>query len=131
MESKIKRADTGGQRKEQGDQLNDDLRQRVQREQHAHTDNDVLASSYRLKSRFNHIWTYPSRRRFDETLLGYLNRLNGAKVLDYGCGRGVMSLHILAQGGRLMALTSLPYIFRMRRIGALQPVTILRSSDSM
>ena len=81
--------------------MKEDLRQRVQREQHAHTNNDVLASSYRLKSRFNHIWTYPSRRRFDETLLGYLNRLNGAKVLDYGCGRGDMSLHILAQGGEV------------------------------
>ena len=82
MESKIKRADTGVQRKEPGDRLNDDFRQRVQREQDAHTDNDVLASSYRLKSRFNHIWTYPSRRCFDETLLGgYLIRLNGWRAL--------------------------------------------------
>lgn len=74
----------------------------MQREQHAHTDNvDVLDASYRLKNRFNHIWTYPSRQRFDDTLMRHLKSLNGAKVLDCGCGRGDMSLYILAQGGRV------------------------------
>lgn len=77
------------------------LLDRVLREQSAHTQNDVLAKSYQLKNRFKHIWTYPSRRRFDETLLGHLKRLNGAKVLDYGCGHGDLSLYILAQRGEV------------------------------
>jgi ubiquinone/menaquinone biosynthesis C-methylase UbiE len=34
----------------------------------------------------------------DATLLGHLKSLNGAKVLDYGCGRGDLSLYVLAQG---------------------------------
>ena len=77
------------------------LQERVLREQSAHTENDILANSYQLKNRFKHIWTYPSRQRFDETLLGHLKRPNGAKVLDYGCGRGDLSLYILAQGGEV------------------------------
>ena len=79
--------------------LNEALRERILREQEAHTEDDVLANSYRLKNRFHHIWKYPSRRRFDATLLGHLKRINGGKVLDYGCGRGDLSLYILAQGG--------------------------------
>ncbi|MBW1789467.1 MAG: class I SAM-dependent methyltransferase [Deltaproteobacteria bacterium] len=58
-----------------------------------------MSNSYRLKNRFQHIWTYPSRRHLDAVLLRHLKRLNGAKVLDYGCGRGDLSLYILAQGG--------------------------------
>ncbi len=79
--------------------LNEAIRKRVAREKSAHTGNDVLANSCRLKNRFKHIWSYPSRRRIDATLLGHLKNLNGVRVLDYGCGRGDLSLYILAQGG--------------------------------
>ena len=41
------------------------------------------------------------RRRFDETLLAYLKRLTGFKVLDYGCGRGDMSFYMLGQGAEV------------------------------
>ena len=75
------------------------LQKRIFRAQSANTKDDILENSYQLKNRFKHIWTYPSRRRFDETLLGHLKRLKGAKVLDYGCERGDLSLYILAQGG--------------------------------
>ena len=75
------------------------IRKRVAREQIAHAGNDVLAKSYLLKNCFKHIWTYPSRRRFNATLLGHLKSFNEAKVLDYGCGRGDLSMYILSQGG--------------------------------
>ncbi len=79
--------------------MRNSLQKRVLREQSAHTENDILANSYQLKNRFKHIWTYPSRRRFDETMLGHLKDLKGARVLDYGCGRGDLSLYILEKGG--------------------------------
>ena len=73
------------------------LQERVKRELDAHIEKDILANSYRFKNRFSHIWSYPSRKRFDEKLIGYIKDLNMAKVLDCGCGRGDMSLYILKQ----------------------------------
>jgi len=84
--------------------LDDAIHNRVSREQAAHTENDVLKKSYGLKNRFKHIWTYPSRLRFDETLLGYFKNLTGLNVLDYGCGRGDLSIYILSQGGNISGI---------------------------
>lgn len=81
--------------------LNESIGERVKREERAHTGCDVLATSYRLKNRFKHIWSYPSRRRFDETLFGYLRKIRGFRVLDYGCGRGDLSLYMLSQGAEV------------------------------
>lgn len=94
---------------EKGGNLSENnLKERVHREQVAHTENDVLANSYQLKNRFKHIWTYPSRKRYDKTMFGFLKDLNGAKVLDYGCGRGDLSLYLLAQGGRVHGIDISP-----------------------
>lgn len=71
---------------------------RVAREQHAHTERDVLAENMRIKSRFAHIGAYPSLKRLRHTLASYTTDLSGQRVLDYGCGRGHESLTYLAQG---------------------------------
>ncbi len=85
---------------------------RILRERDSHTkQNDILAESYRLKDRFKHIWIYPSRRRYDRTLLKFLKTLGGKKVLDYGCGKGNLSQYILSQGGSVYGIDiSLDYI---------------------
>jgi len=77
------------------------MQQRVKREKIAHKENDVLAESYRLKNKFSHIWCYPSRKRVEDTLIGHLKRINGEKVLDYGCGRGELSRYLLDQGANV------------------------------
>jgi len=80
--------------------LKDNMLDRITRERNSHTkSNDVLSESYRLKDRFGHIWSYPSRRRFSKILLSFISKLNGNKILDYGCGKGNLSQYILSQGG--------------------------------
>ena len=79
--------------------MNNLISSRVQREQKAHTDNNVLSASYKLKNKFKHIGSYPSRKIFDNTFFAYLENLNGKKVLDYGCGWGDLSLRILENRG--------------------------------
>jgi SAM-dependent methyltransferase len=51
-----------------------------------------------LKARFPHIFTYPSRRRLERQWHAYLQQLQSKSVLDYGCGRGDLSLKMLAEG---------------------------------
>jgi ubiquinone/menaquinone biosynthesis C-methylase UbiE len=70
---------------------------RVGREQAAHTENDVLAEAYRLKDRFPHIWSYPSRQRLFAERNAHLEAIAGKRVLDYGCGRGESSLYYLSR----------------------------------
>lgn len=95
-------------RKAPSDRLDDKILGKVLREQVAHVRGDVLDNSYKLKNRFKHIWTYPSRVMFDQTLLIHLSGLNQKCVLDYGCGRGGMSLHVLAQGGEVYGIDISP-----------------------
>jgi ubiquinone/menaquinone biosynthesis C-methylase UbiE len=84
-----------------GGPLNEAIQNRVRTEQREHSNNDVLSKSYQLKNRFKHIWIYPSRRRMDRALLEYLEKLNGKRVLDYGCGWGDSSLYMLDQGAEV------------------------------
>ena len=77
------------------------INERVKSDLLSHTEDDVLAESYRLKDRFSHIWTYPSRIKYDEAFKGYLANLSGKTVLDYGCGRGQASLEYLRQGAHV------------------------------
>jgi len=74
------------------------LKERVEREQAAHTNKDVLADSYKLKARFPHVTQYPSIRRYFAVFKSFLRDLKGKTVLDYGCGRGARSLEYLALG---------------------------------
>jgi ubiquinone/menaquinone biosynthesis C-methylase UbiE len=85
-----------------------DLSKRVNREFVAHTSSDVLSASYRLKNRFLHIWRYPSRKSINATVDRYLNSVNGKKVLDYGCGRGHLSLNILSRGAHVCGIDISP-----------------------
>ncbi|HRR10107.1 MAG TPA: class I SAM-dependent methyltransferase [Rhodothermales bacterium] len=75
--------------------MNKTLEQRVQREKAAHTDKDVLAENLRIKSRFPHLDTYPSKQRLFKTIEAYLDKVAGMVILDYGCGRGALSLRLL------------------------------------
>lgn len=74
------------------------LAERVAREHEAHTERDVLAESIRLKSKFPHLANYPSKQRLYATIDRVTADLRGQTILDYGCGRGEMSLKYLANG---------------------------------
>ncbi len=95
------------------------LQDRVARELRAHTEDDVLAESYRLKSRFPHIYSFPSRKRFFALIDSYLQDLAGKTVLDYGCGRGEASLSYLERGATVHGIDiSLVYIESARQTAA-------------
>lgn len=88
-----------------------DIDERVKAEYLSHTEDDVLAESYKLKDRFSHIWTYPSRLRYDCEFKSYVSDLRGKTILDYGCGRGHAGLDYLAQGAHVYGIDiSPPYI---------------------
>ena len=74
------------------------ISERVEREKVAHTENDILGESYKIKNRFHHIFEYPSRKKIHN----YVENLDfkGKVVLDYGCGRGEESLKYLANGAK-------------------------------
>lgn len=78
-----------------------EIEARVERERAAHTDHDVLGESVELKNRFAHIWTYPGVQRLRATLDESLREASGARVLDYGCGRGERSLTALGHGAEV------------------------------
>ena len=84
------------------------LQDRIRREHDAHTVNDVLAESYRLKNRFAHILSYPSRQRLFAQVEVIIRGMHGKAVLDYGCGRGETSLQYLAQGAVLYGIDISP-----------------------
>lgn len=71
------------------------VEERVLAEREAHETHDVLEESRQLKEHFNHILSYPSRRRLNLYLDEYVTKLAGKKVLDYGCGKGEASLSYL------------------------------------
>ena len=80
------------------------LRERVERERHAHTDDDVLAHSQALKDRFPHLQRAPSSLRLQRDLRSYFKNLQGARVLDLGCGRGELSLELLDHGAAVVGV---------------------------
>ena len=81
---------------------------RVRAERVAHTENDVLSESYKLKDRFSHIWTYPSKARYDHQFKTYLSDLKGKTILDYGCGRGHASVDYWRQGANVYGIDISP-----------------------
>jgi ubiquinone/menaquinone biosynthesis C-methylase UbiE len=74
------------------------IARRVQAEQEAHEQTDVNKNSRKLKGRFNHIKTYPSKKRLNAYKRGYFKDMAGKQVLDYGCGWGKASLNYLKHG---------------------------------
>lgn len=85
-----------------------DINERVKAELLSHTEDDVLAESYKLKNRFNHIWKYPSKLRYDDKFRSYLTDLSGKSILDYGCGRGLASVEYLKQGAHVCGIDISP-----------------------
>lgn len=79
------------------------LKERVAREKAAHEEDDVLANSVRLKSRFPHLYNYPSHLRLLGTMESLIEEAarDGRVILDYGCGKGENSLKYLGMGGQV------------------------------
>jgi len=93
------------------------LRDRVGREEFYHSKLDVLSESYRQKYRFKHIFNYPSHRRLNEAVEAFLQEISGKTVLDYGCGRGKSSLKYLHLGANVVGIDiSLEYIKAARHL---------------
>lgn len=84
------------------------LRQRVEREQKAHTERDVLAESSELKARFPHILQFPSRKHLYSVMEDFVQGIRGKTILDYGCGRGETSLRYLSRGAITHAIDISP-----------------------
>ena len=81
-----------------------ELSDRVLREQMAHTDNDVLESSWKLKRFFRHLIISPTMARLEWDFGKYLMHVRGFRVLDLGCGHGGQSLILLERGARVSGI---------------------------
>ncbi len=92
-------------------ELEADLVARVAREHGAHTERDVLAESIRLKNKFPHLATYPSKRRLYATMDDHTADLRGKTILDYGCGRGEMSMKYLRNGAEKVAAIDISEVY--------------------
>ena len=80
------------------------LESRVARERSAHSDDDVLSKSYRLKDLFCHVRTSPSMDRCEKDFANALASIRNLEVLDLGCGNGEQSLRFLANGARVSGI---------------------------
>ena len=87
------------------------LADRVAREHEAHTERDVLAESIRLKSKFPHLASYPSKQRLYATIDRHTAHLRGQTILDYGCGRGEMAMKYLANGADKVAAIDISEVY--------------------
>lgn len=84
------------------------FQERVEREQSAHTEKDVLSESCRIKERFSHIECYPSRKCLYSEMDGYVNECTNKKILDLGCGYGEQSLIYLKHGAMVCGIDISP-----------------------
>jgi|AP95_1055475.scaffolds.fasta_scaffold00643_6 ubiquinone/menaquinone biosynthesis C-methylase UbiE len=81
-----------------------DLEARVEREREAHDERDVLAENIRIKDKFSHIWSFPSRVRFYDRIESYVAEIEGMHILDFGCGRGDTALAYLRKGAHVSGI---------------------------
>ncbi|MFT4803567.1 MAG: ubiquinone/menaquinone biosynthesis C-methylase UbiE [Psychroserpens sp.] len=79
-----------------------DIKERVSRELTSHTEDDVLAEAYKLKNKYAHIWSYPSRKKLEQLIAELTSDLSDKVVLDYGCGRGDESIKYLINGAEIV-----------------------------
>lgn len=97
------------------------LLERVRREKEAHTENDILAESVKLKNRFYHVTQYPSLERFNKAINDQTSdNLQGKVVLDYGCGRGGASIKYLKAGAVVYGIDISDVYIRYARENALK-----------
>jgi ubiquinone/menaquinone biosynthesis C-methylase UbiE len=76
----------------------DDLESRVEREKAAHTGDDVLGNSYKLKSFFSHTTESATMRRMHADFESVMADMRGCQVLEIGCGHGDFALKLLRSG---------------------------------
>lgn len=80
------------------------IEDRVARERAAHDEDDVLGRAYALKARFAHTMATPAIQQMEREIAGDLGDVEGLSVLDFGCGRGEMSLRLLHSGARVVGI---------------------------
>jgi len=80
------------------------LKERVAREKTAHTENDVLENSSKIKRIFRHVTTSPTMKRFERYFDKHLINVNGLNILDLGCGHGEQSLILLERGASVAGI---------------------------
>ena len=80
-----------------------DLQSRVDREKASHAEDDVLGTSYKLKSFFVHTVTSPTMRRMHLDFEAVLADVRDRSVLDIGCGHGELALKLLQAGAKFVA----------------------------
>jgi 2-polyprenyl-3-methyl-5-hydroxy-6-metoxy-1,4-benzoquinol methylase len=83
--------------------MTEDLRSRVDREKAAHTDDDVLGNSYKIKAFFAHTVTSKTMLRMRQDFVDRLDEVRELNVLDIGCGHGTLSLSLLSKGALYVA----------------------------
>ena len=84
--------------------LGEQLSNRIAHEKEAHTDSDILGNSRKVKKFFRHVSTSPTMLRLEEDFAGYLSDVQGAHVLDIGCGHGKQSLLLLKHGAKVAGI---------------------------
>lgn len=83
--------------------MSQEIQMRVEREKSAHTKDDVLGNSYKLKSFFAHTISSKTIQRLRNDFSSYLSNIKGANLLDIGCGHGELSLSLLGKGAGYVA----------------------------
>ena len=84
--------------------MDEELKNRVLREAEAHDTDSVLENSYKLKNRFSHIWSYPSKLEMQEYIDNVTNNMKDVHVLDYGCGWGDESFKYIKSGASVAGI---------------------------
>jgi SAM-dependent methyltransferase len=87
------------------------LLDRVAREHEAHTERDVLAENGKIKAKFPHLDCYPSKVRLYASMAEITANLHGKTILDYGCGRGIMTLRYLANGAEKVSAIDISEVY--------------------
>ncbi|MBA3031364.1 MAG: class I SAM-dependent methyltransferase [Desulfobacteraceae bacterium] len=85
-------------------QLNDKLRDRVEHEKSAHTEDDILKKNIELKGLFPHLSVSPTMQRLEKDFHLYLENVKGLRILDLGCGYGEQSLDLLQRGASVSGI---------------------------
>ena len=99
----------------------DQLSDRVAREKHAHTEDDIIQKSQDVKDLFSHIMAYPSLLCLKRKMEGYLESVADLQILDLGCGHGEVSHKLLKRGAKIWGIDiSSNYIEKARQSAALK-----------